>query len=398
MNGFFSSSEVLVEKPMGSIPKCGSCGLFKACNSPKMAVGGDGAKRVLVVGEAPSAAEDEEGKLFVGKSGRYLRDVLRGLGVRLERDAWLTNALICRTQSAAKGDLAKQIDYCRPNINRAIADNQPRVIVTLGRAALVSVIEPYWKKGAMRELESWVGWKIPLEQHWVVPTYHPAFLLRMKNSLMDRLFGEHLERAFSITKDPPKQPDWKAGIEVMFEDDEVCAALQEMDRESDWVAVDYETNCLKPEYPKAKIYSMAVSNGERTISYPWAGKAIEVTGEFLRSKRTRKIASNLKMEERWTRKTFGHGVRNWGWDTMVAAHCLDNRQGITSLKFQSLVKMGVPLFAYNREVSQFLESHDGPYNRINQIETKTLLLYGGMDGVLEHKLARKQRKEMGYAD
>lgn len=394
MNGFFESSVIQSEKPVGLIPKCGSCGLFKTCRSPKMAVAGNGARKVLVVGEAPGATEDEEGVPFVGKAGQYLRNALGQIGVRLERDAWVTNALICRPPENKTPDV-KQISWCRPNILQTINTYNPRVVLLLGRSALTSVIEPYWR-GDIGSMERWVGWRIPLEKHWVVPTYHPSFLLRMDNSLLNRLFLEHLERAFEIDRDPPKQPKWPEKIEILFEEEAILKAIYEIDREGGPVAVDYEGNCLKPEYPKAKAYSFSISNGTRTISYPWWGKAIRATGEFLASDRTYKIASNMKMEERWTRKLFGHGVRNWYWDTMLAAHCLDNREAITSIKFQAFIHLGVP--AYNRHVEPFLESTDGPYNRIFEADPKMILFYGGMDSILEWRMARKQRKEMGYED
>jgi hypothetical protein len=160
------------------------------------------------------------------------------------------------------------------------------------------------------------------------------------------------------------------------------------------VAVDYETNCIKPEWPKARLVSCAVSNGERTISYPWTEKTKTATGILLHSSSTQKIASNLKMEERWTIKEFGHGVINWGWDTMLAAHCLDNRTGICSLKFQALVQFGLP--NYNLHIEPYLKSSHGPYNRITEIDLRQLLLYGGMDAILEYLLAMKQRKAMGF--
>jgi len=100
------------------------------------------------------------------------------------------------------------------------------------------------------------------------------------------------------------------------------------------------------------------------------------------------------MEERWTLKTFGHGVTNWGWDTMLAAHCLDNRPGICSLKFQALVRLGVPSF--NETTEPYLANVKGsPYNRIDEIYPPALLLYNGMDARLEYKLAMVQMKDMG---
>jgi hypothetical protein len=214
----------------------------------------------------------------------------------------------------------------------------------------------------------------------------------MKNELMGRNFVSDLRRAFEIDEDPPRQPDRKGQIEILYDEDRICSALRTFDRESDWIAIDYETNCLKPDYPKSQIISCAVSDGKRTISYLWRGKAIEFTGHLLRSKHTCKIASNLKFEERWTLAKFGHGVSRWGWDTMIAAHCLDNRPSITSIKFQSFVKLGVP--SYNEHIAPFLIGQ-GWYNRIDQIDVDQLLLYGGIDAILEYKVAMLQRKEMG---
>lgn len=393
MIGFFHSSEVQKEKPKaGMIPRCGACGLYRQCKSPKMAPYGDGRSGVLVVGEAPGKVEDQQGRPFVGKAGQFLRGTLSRLGVRLDRDAWTTNALICRPPNNATPD-AKQIGYCRPNIINAIRSHSPNVVVTLGRSALASVLADKW--GSVSQLDRWVGWVMPCEDYWICPTYHPSYLLRMNNGLVDRLFERHLETAFSIEESPPKQPDFARRIELLYEESAIRNALRDIDRQGGWVAVDYETNCLKPEYPEAAIYSFAVSNGKRTVSFPWSGGLVaESVKKFLKSSRTKKIASNIKMEERWSLKFLQTAVANWGWDTMLAAHCLDNRPGICSLKFQALVKLGVP--AYNENIEPYLETGKKRYNRIGEIETSSLLFYGGMDAILEWKLARIQRKEMGY--
>jgi len=326
-------------------------------------------------------------------AGTFLRQMLKQVGVNLDRDALTTNALICHPPSNKTPD-DKQISYCRPNVLNAIQLYQPKVVVTLGRSALTSVLAAYWSD--VGPLERWTGWKIPLESYWICPTYHPSYLLRMKNSLLDRIFQAHLSDAFRIQQDPPRRMDLDQEIEVLYEEDEIEEVLHGMDEQGGWVAVDYEMNCLKPELPKARIASCAVSNGVRTISYPWSGKAILATAGFLKSKRTRKIASNLKFEERWTLKQFGHGVSNWGWDTMLATHCLDNRPGICSLKFQALVRMGIP--SYHGHIEPYLFNYRGPYNRIHEIALKDLLFYGGTDALLEHRLATIQREEMGYED
>ena len=393
MSGFFPASEVQRGKPIGLVAKCGACGLFKNCNSPKMPVHGEGRKQVLIVGESPGQTEDQTGLPFTGEAGQFLRNTLEQLDVDLDTDAWSTNALICKTPRGAAPD-AKQIDYCRPNLLNAIAKLRPRVVVLLGRAAVGSLMPVHWKSD-VGTLERWVGWKIPGPEHWICPTYHPSFLLRAHNPQLDRAFKQHLEQAFAIDTPscsldaPSLRLDDRSAVQLLYEPDDVGRALSRF-RDDRWVAVDYETNCLKPELPEARIFSCAVSDGGRTISFPWSAEVKNHMALFFRGG-TRKIASNLKFEERWTKRFFGFGVHNWGWDTMLAAHCLDNRPGICSLKFQSWVQLGVP--TYNEHIAPLLEGD--PYNRIHQIALDDLLYYGGLDALLEYRLAMLQRKEMG---
>lgn len=393
MKGFFAVDEFVERTEVGLVPRCGACGLLKTCKSPKMTPYGKGKRGVLIVGEAPGESEDEQGRPFVGKSGSFLRSVLDGLGFDMDRLAWVTNALICRPPHNQTPD-DKRISYCRPNLFNTIQRLQPKVILTLGRSALCSLLGPYWT-GDVGSMDRWTGWTIPLESYWVCPTWHPAYLLRMKSGLMDRLFREHLKRALSLASVPvPSNVMKDFQPRLLYEDREIYEAIRSVALNGDgWAAVDYETNCLKPEWPKGRIVLCSISNGKETISYPWTPKAKLATGMFLREPRVKKISSNLKMEERWSIKEFGHGVTNWGWDVMLASHCLDNRSGICSLKFQSFVRMGVP--SYNDKQAAYLESVKGePYNRIAELDIHRLLHYGATDSYLEYHLARLQRKEI----
>jgi uracil-DNA glycosylase family 4 len=394
MQGFFHSSEVQKERPTGLVPRCGACGLYKGCHSPKMEPYGAGAQGVLIVGEAPGETEDDEDRPFVGKAGQFLRGVLSGIGVNMDKAAVTTNALICRPPHNEEPK-TKQLEHCHPNLVRTIKENSPRVIITLGHPALVTLLQGLWT-GEVGPMEKWAGWRIPYEKFWICPTYHPSYLLRSHSDMLDRIFEAHLEAAFELDEAPEPREDYEKQVEVIYDDHDAANAILELDREGGWAAVDFETNCLKPEYEFARALSFSISNGRRTIAYPWVGEAVEATSAFLKSDRTQKIASNLKMEERWTRKLLGHGITNWGWDTMLAAHCLDNRPGICSLKFQAFIKLGVA--SYNTNVEPYLASKKGThYNREAEIAPKRLLLYNGMDSLLEHRVAMVQREEMGYA-
>jgi hypothetical protein len=223
----------------------------------------------------------------------------------------------------------------------------------------------------------------------------------MNNNQMNMEFQKHLGIAFRIQRDPPMKTveqnylDSQAvsfTVEKIYHEAEIIRAVDWF-RDNRLTAFDFETNCLKPELPNAQIYSLSISNGVRTIAFPWTeGKVRKAVSEFLLSD-VPKVASNLKFEDRWTNCKFGHGVANWGWDTMLAAHCLDNRPGICSLKFQALVNLGVP--SYNERIVPYLESHHGPYNRIHEIPLEDLLHYNGIDSLLEVKLAQYQRRKMG---
>lgn len=388
MTGFFAPSEVQREKPVGLVPKCGACGLYLKCHSPKIKPYGEGRRRVLVVGEAPGQTEDEEDRPFIGKAGQFLRDTLEQLDIDLDEDAWTTNALICRPPNNATPD-AKQIDYCRPNLLNTIQRYKPRVVVLLGKSAVSSLMPTYWKED-LGALERWTGWKIPGPDFWICPTYHPSFLLRSNNELLNRIFSQHLEAAFAIEEEP--KPFVPTKIELLYEPEDVDKAIFRF-MDSKWVAFDYETNCLKPEYPEARLLSCALSDGDYTVAFPWMKGIRNSMAQFVRAKGVKKIASNLKFEERWTIKEFGYGVEPWGWDTMLAAHCLDNRPGITGLKFQSWVGLGVP--TYDSNIAPYLDSARGYYNRVHQIPLQDLLYYNGMDALLEFHLGMQQRMGMG---
>jgi DNA polymerase len=352
---------------------------------------GKGRKDVLVVGEAPGATEDEQGRPFIGKAGQFLRDVLDDIDVDLDRDAITTNAIICRPEGNRTPE-PKEILYCRPNLRNTIEKFQPRVVVTLGRVALSSVLEGIWKDD-VGPLERWVGWRIPYADYWICPTYHPSFLLRSKNKLMDRLFKLHLTMAFGIQADPPELPDLESQVEVMYSEKEVARRIERIvQRNVSEVVVDFETNCAKPALPNAQLHSCALLSEGKAISFPWLPLTKLAMGNLFRESRIGKIAHNLKFEEQWALKEFGHGIAGWKWDSMLAAHCLDNRTGICSLKFQSLVRLGVP--SYNEHIAPYLEPQRGPYNRIGEINTDQLLRYGGMDVILEDRLAKLQRKDM----
>jgi len=390
IKGFFSASKTT--KPPSIVPRCGLCGLHKQCKSPRMPVTGEGLRKILMVAEAPGEQEDEEGVQLVGKVGQHFRKILRKLDVDLDRDCWKTNAIICRPPD---NDIKDQhVEACRPCLMKTIEELNPDVIVLLGGKAVQSLIGRIWRESP-GGVSRWVGWRIPSRELnvWVCPTWHPSYLLRKANVVLDRQFEQQLEKALELRGKPwGDDGACEPIIERIYDSAEAAAAIREMSAVSQVVSFDYECDRLKPDHRDARIVCAAVSNGERTIAFPWAREAITAMATML-SGPVPKIGWNIKFEERWTRRVFGHGVNNWVWDGMQNTHILDNRKGITSLKFQMFVQLGVG--EYDATVSPYLKASSGNEpNRIRQVEMSDLLLYNGMDAWGTIEVARIQKREI----
>lgn len=405
MNGFLSESTLRESKaPPSLVPRCGACGLFKLCESPKMPVDGEGRRKILVVGEAPGAEEDSQGKPFVGPTGRLLRDTLAKFGVDLRRDCWLTNAARCRPP---KNELPeKTIEYCRPLLIQAINELKPEIIIPIGTVAIKSLIGWLWKEDP-GGIGRWVGWRIPCQKinAWICPTWHPAALLHgdnkregekkePENAVRKLLFAEHLKAALKLKGRPWKRvPEFKREVRPLFNPEQAGEYTYNMMMRGNPVAFDFETDRLKPDRKESRIVCCSITDGDCTYAFPWHGEAIIAMRELLRSP-VPKIGFNAKFEDRWARKHFGHGVRNWVWDGMLAAHVLDNRIGVKSLKFQAFVLLGQE--KYNDHIEPFLQGKgSNEPNRIKEIGLEQLLTYCALDSLLEYKVVKKQAKQLG---
>lgn len=395
--GFFSPS-VLAQytAPIVVIPRCGACGLFKICHTPKMTVGGEGRRGILIVGAAPDAAEDHTGDHHAGSGGDMLRRAMWEHGIDLNRDCWSTNALICH--AGGKYPTEEQIGHCAPNLRATIEALKPSTIIPLGAAANRAVLSLIWTDD-IGPFARWAGFRIPSREWnaWICPTWSPVDIQREKKALQavkELWWNRHLQAAVELSERPWRIiPDEKSEIELIYDSEKAARIIRKMVERGGVCAFDYETNMLKPEGPGSEIVSCSICwQGKKTIAYPWRGEAVTATDEFLCSPLP-KVASNMKFEERWTKNKLGHRVRNWVADTMLDAHLCDTRQSISSIKFQAFVRMGV--LSYNKHIHPLLES-DGPMvpNRIKEIDLADLLLYNGLDSLLEFRVAERQAVEL----
>src|SRR5262245_5845201 len=123
---------------------------------------------VMLIGEAPGAREDEQGVPFVGPAGRFLDELLEGIGMS-RQSVYIANVVKCRPPGNRDPEPA-EIEACAPFLDRQIATVDPRVIVTLGRFSMAR-----WFPGAA--ISRIHGRPKREAGRIIVPMYHPAAAL-----------------------------------------------------------------------------------------------------------------------------------------------------------------------------------------------------------------------------
>jgi len=126
--------------------------------------------RLMFVGEAPGADEDAQARPFVGRAGQLLTKIIEAIGLKRE-EVLIGNVNRCRPPSN-RPPTPEEASMCKPFLLREIAVVQPDVIVVLGNTAMRNLLDI--KQGITRvrgQFQDYHGVK-------VMPTFHPAYLLR----------------------------------------------------------------------------------------------------------------------------------------------------------------------------------------------------------------------------
>ncbi len=150
----------------------GNCIRCTLCESRTKVVHSEGNREadLLFIGEAPGANEDAEGRPFVGKAGQLLNKIIESIGLKRE-DVFIGNVNRCRPPQNRQ-PTPIEAATCRPFLLREIAVVRPKVIVVLGNTATQNLLAT--KVGITKirgEFQDYFGVK-------VMPTFHPAYLLR----------------------------------------------------------------------------------------------------------------------------------------------------------------------------------------------------------------------------
>lgn len=131
---------------------------------------------LMVVGEGPGAQEDAQGLPFVGRAGQLLDQMLASVEIDSNRDAYICNVVKCRPPDNRK-PTPEEMAACRPWLLEQIRLVNPAFIVLAGATAMEGLLGI--KGGITRLRGQWQqGTDGPLEGRWLMPIFHPSYLLR----------------------------------------------------------------------------------------------------------------------------------------------------------------------------------------------------------------------------
>jgi len=132
---------------------------------------------LMFVGEAPGADEDVQGEPFVGRAGQLLTKIIEAIDLR-RQDVYIANLIKCRPPGNRNPE-PDEMEQCEPFLLRQIDAIRPKVIVALGKFAAQSLLRTTDPITRLR------GREYKYRDAILMPTYHPAYLLRMPSAKRD---------------------------------------------------------------------------------------------------------------------------------------------------------------------------------------------------------------------
>ena len=156
--------------------QCRGCGLWETRTHVVFGVGNPEAE-ILLIGEGPGADEDMQGLAFVGAAGQLLTKMIAAMGMTRE-EVYICNIVKCRPPQN-RTPFPEEAAACLPYLRQQVALVRPQVIVLLGATAARAVLGDQAR--ITRDRGRWVERK----GVFIMPTYHPAALLRDESKKRD---------------------------------------------------------------------------------------------------------------------------------------------------------------------------------------------------------------------
>lgn len=404
-------------------PHCGEeCNLCAFCSHPKISARGTYDDPVAIfIGEAPGPREDEEGRVFIGRSGQKLSEVLGDD----ENNVYITNCVKCcpysdpyNPENGFRTPTPQEIEWCKPLLFKELNafDPSKTVIVTLGNSPLTALIGKH--KGIEKEIGRVKVININDKMWKVFPTYHPSYILRGKvGTSYDNEFQSVIKQALNHSREYVQEEEEVHLIATPYEAIREAKLVIEAykDKQIDFTVYDCETTGFLSWKHKIIMHSfyaegvtkkavavpLQVSNIVHHDNYIWPVKKIDFN---VSDKDKAQINKNVgEMIE--TVPIVGHLLKfdismatvsarmakldkiKIFYDTLILAHVLIGRQefGALDLKTLCIKLFGVadwelPVSAY---ISAFRKVEERTYDKI---PTSILGEYAAKDAYYNHAL------------
>lgn len=164
---------LLDELNRSQVVGCEKCGLCQARTQTVFGEGNPDA-RLMFIGEGPGQTEDQTGRPFVGRAGELLDKQIEAMGLKRE-DVYIANVVKCRPPNN-RTPTPEEVATCGPYLVRQVRIVRPAAIVTLGGPASKMLLST--SEGITRLRGRWGVFDVTEPPVPVMPTFHPAFLLR----------------------------------------------------------------------------------------------------------------------------------------------------------------------------------------------------------------------------
>ena len=176
MQNSFKYDELSLEETYKLAEQCDACGLKKTRNKLVFSQGPCPCK-IMCIGEAPGADEDEQGVPFVGRAGKLLTKMLDSIDLIRPRDVYIANTLKCRPPGN-RTPAAQEIESCLPFLLKQLSEVKPEILLLLGSPAMNTILKPNKPISSVRG--KWYSLEVtyqaaPLK---VMTLFHPSYLLR----------------------------------------------------------------------------------------------------------------------------------------------------------------------------------------------------------------------------
>lgn len=352
-----------------SAKMCENCTLGKTAKTPRLWGEGEAPNKVMVVGEAPGAAEDEFGRPFIGASGRLLRESLQRHGL----SPYITNVVKCRPPENAKPSRI-HVKACLPYLLQEIEKVQPQLIIALGDTASKAL----GVEGAISKVR---GSVVEVNGLKVLPCYHPAYVLRNPNQM--RVFEGDLAYAARLLDG--LVVDEKIEYKIVYTLEDLQTAVEDL-KTSPAISYDIETDGDQTG-TRILLVGLARMNPFRSYVIPWEyptaflphAAVVSALKELLEPSAPDKAAQNAyRFDNQFLR---ARGIRPYlTFDTLLAAHLLDENSP-HDLEYLSKRYLGVG-------------DYKGKVKYADNFPMSVLAEYNARDSVYTLKVALAQSKEM----